>query len=182
MSTLIEAPSTASTNDSQTRSQPPQLRLFTVAEYYKMAEAGILRPEERVELIEGSILTMSPKGIEHAACNDKASYYFSKVLVDRVIVRNQNPIHLEGDSEPQPDLCLASPDKQGYFDHHPTVAEALLVLETASSSLDYDLQDKALLYSRAAIIQYCVLNLSPGELVDYREPGPDGYRSKRNIP
>lgn len=177
MSTLTKTPE-AGTGNKQSRSQPP-LRLFTVAEYYKMAEAGILRPEERVELIEGSILTMSPKGIAHAACNDKAGYYLAAILADRVIVRNQNPVHLGEHSEPQPDLVLAIPDKKRYFDHHPTPAEVLLVLEIASSSLDYDLRAKRLLYARVGIIQYCVLDLQARELVDYRDPATEDYSSKK---
>src|SRR5438477_13085019 len=91
---------------------PPTLRLFTVAEYYKMAEAGILRPDERVELLEGRIVKMSPKGIRHAAVNDHAGRCFTKHLGGRVLVRIQNPIHLDDASEPEPDLVLAAPQEK----------------------------------------------------------------------
>ncbi len=175
MATIIEQPT-------ETREallvQSPTLRLFSVAEYYKMAETGILRAGERVELIEGRILTMSPKGIEHAATNDQASEVFRKSLGARVIVRNQNPIHLADDTEPEPDLVLAAPHEKRYFDHHPTPAEILLVLEIADSSLTFDRRNKGLLYAKAGIIQYLILNSRAREVEEYRDPSPDGYRSK----
>ncbi|MDT4952829.1 MAG: hypothetical protein QOJ02_967 [Acidobacteriota bacterium] len=157
--------------------QTPALRPFTVAEYYKMAETGILCHDERVELIEGRIVKMSPKGIRHAATNDRASNCFGKHLADRVIVRNQNPIHLNDASEPEPDLVLAVPQEKGYFDHHPTPPEVLLVLEIADTSLNIDRYTKSRLYATAGIIQYCLVNLQSREIEDYREPGPEGYGS-----
>ena len=179
MSTTLDTPSEATLATEQTSSQSAALRLFTVAEYYKIAAAGILRPEERVELIEGRILTMSPKGIMHAACNDKASEYLSKVLGNRVIVRNQNPVNLGDDTEPEPDLVLVAPQDRRYFDHHPIASEILLILEIADSSLEYDRHMKSLLYAKAGIMQYCLLSLQSRELEDYRDPSADGYRSKQ---
>lgn len=159
--------------------QLPELRLFTVEEYDKLIEAGILGEDERVELLEGRIVKMSPKGIRHAAANDRASKCFIKHLGERIIVRNQNPIHLNDTSEPEPDLVLAAPQEKEYFDHHPTPPEVLLLVEIAGSSLNVDRITKSRLYATAGIIQYCILNLKAGELEDYRDPGPDGYRSKQ---
>jgi Uma2 family endonuclease len=155
------------------------LRPFTVVEYYKMVETGILRPDERVELIEGRIVKMSPKGIRHAATNDRASDCFRKHLADRVIVRNQNPIHLNDASEPEPDIVLAVSQEKGYFDHHPTPPEVLLVLEIADTSLNTDRHTKSQLYATAGISQYCLINLQSREIEDYREPSPEGYRIKQ---
>ncbi len=154
-------------------------RLFTVAEFHRMAAAGIFSPEERLELIEGTILTMSPKGIKHAACNDRAARYLGQILGDRAVVRNQNPIALKGLSEPQPDLVLAMPDEARYFDHHPTPAEIWVIVEIADSSLAYDLSTKSHLYAGAGIRQYWVLNLDSNELLDHREPAGDGYRIRQ---
>jgi Uma2 family endonuclease len=159
--------------------QMPTLRPFTVAEYYRMAEVGILRPDERVELLEGRIVKMSPKGIRHAAINDLAGECFRKLLGARVIVRLQNPIHLDDASEPEPDLVLVEPQEKRYLDHHPTPPEVLLVVEIADSSLRFDRGIKSRLYAAAGIVQYCVLNLPAREVEDYREPGADGYRSKQ---
>ena len=172
MSILIEPHSAV--NSSKDQSQ----RLFTVVEYHKMSAAGIFGPEERLELIEGTILTMSPKSIKHAACNDRAARYLGQILGERAVVRNQNPIALKELSEPQPDLVLAIPEEERYFDHHPTPAEVLLIVEIAGSSLEYDLGAKSRLYANAGIRQYWVLNLDSNELMDHREPATDGYHSR----
>ncbi len=175
MATVLENPTVIQT----VPEQPPTLRLFTVAEYYQMAEAGILGQEERVELLEGRILTMSPKGIRHAAVNDHAGDYFRKHFGARVLVRLQNPIHLDDASEPEPDIVLAAPQEKRYFDHYPTPAEVLLAVEIADSSLRFDRAVKSRLYAAAGIVQYCVFNLPAREIEDYRQPGADGYRSKQ---
>ncbi len=160
-----------------TKEQSP--RLFTVTEYYRMADAGIFGVEERLELIEGTILTMSPKGIKYAACNDKAAKYLGQLISNRAFVRNQNPIDLGQLSEPQPDLVLVLPREERYFDHHPIPDEILLVIEVASTSLEYDLGIKNRLYASVGIPQYCVLNLVNNELVDHRQPSADGYQNKQ---
>lgn len=157
---------------------PGVLRLFTTNEYEKMAEAGILDEDERVELIAGRILQMSPKGLGHAVASDRANRCLLTRLGGRAIVRNQNPIRLDDASEPEPDLVLAEPHEKEYADHHPTAAEVLLVLEVADSSLAYDRNAKSTLYSRAGIPQFLILNLKAREIEDYRDPEPDGYRTK----
>jgi len=153
------------------------LRRFTVEEYYLMGEAGIFRPEERLELIEGEIHLMSPRGPKHSSSITYASDCFRKYLGRRVIIRTQDAIHLDDYSEPEPDLVLAVPPKRRYIDHHPTPSEILLVLEIAESSLAQDRQ-KSRVYAKAGIIQYCLLNLKTEKLEDHRNPGPAGYRSK----
>ena len=90
MSTVLEQPTES--KEVLRQDQSPELRLFTVEEYDRMMEAGILAEDERVELLEGRIVKISPKGIRHAVANDRASKCFFKLLGDRVIVRNQNPI------------------------------------------------------------------------------------------
>jgi Uma2 family endonuclease len=160
------------------RELTPARRRFTVAEYYQMAEAGILRPDERVELIRGEIRVMCPQGPVHAAGGSRADRWFIQQLGDRALVRIQRPIHLSDDSEPEPDLVLAVYEEEEYTEHHPTPPELLLVLEVSDSTLRYDRSEKALLYAQAGIIEYCVLNLKARELEDYRDPSPEGYRSK----
>jgi len=156
----------------------PPRRRFTVDEYYQMAEAGILRPNERVELINGEVRIMSPQGPKHASSSSRANRWFSRNVSDRAIIRVQLPIHLGEDNEPEPDLVLAVFDEEEYSDHHPTSGEIFLALEVSASSLRYDRNEKGLLYAQAGIIQYCILNTETRELEDYRDPSPDGYRSK----
>ncbi|HEV7857883.1 MAG TPA: Uma2 family endonuclease [Pyrinomonadaceae bacterium] len=178
MTTVLEQPTT--TGAGTRLDQPMELRLFTVEEYDRMIEAGILGADERVELLEGRIIKMSPKGILHAAVNDHAGECFRKRLSNRVIVRIQNPIRLDT-SEPEPDLVLAMPQEKRYFDHHPIPADILLVMEIADNSVSIDRNYKSRLSAAAGIIQYCIINLQTHELEDYRDPGPDGYRSKHTF-
>ncbi len=144
-----------------------------------MAEAGILRPDERVELINGEIRVMSPQGTKHASTSSRADLWFFRHLDDRAAIRVQKPIHLSDDTEPEPDLILAVFDEEDYAEHHPMPAEILLALEVSASSLRYDRNEKSLLYAQAGIIQYCILNTETRELEDYRDPSLDGYRSKK---
>ena len=156
-------------------SSEPQRRKFTVAEYYRMGEAGILGPEERVELIEGKILVMAPIGPSHAWRVDSSADYITRRLDTRFIVRNQNPIHLDDGSEPQPDLTVMLRRPEGYFNAHPTPADVLLVIEVADSSLEFDRGVKAHLYGRAGIPETWVKNLPEDCIERFTEPGPDGY-------
>jgi Uma2 family endonuclease len=157
----------------------PRLRKFTVKEYYKMAEAGVLREDERVELIEGEIIKMSPQGPKHASSGSRAGEWFLRNLMDRVIVRMQLPVHLDDNSEPEPDIVLALPNESYYSDHHPTPKEILMIMEVSDSTLAFDRARKSRIYAQAGITQYCLLNLQTRELEDYRQPGRDGYRSKQ---
>ncbi|MCI0391752.1 MAG: Uma2 family endonuclease [Acidobacteria bacterium] len=152
---------------------------FTVKDYYRMLEAGILTEDDRVELIRGEIRTMSPKGPKHSSGNTRANRYFTRLLGDHAIIRIQEPIHIDDYSEPEPDVVLAAPAEDFYDYHHPTPEDVLMVLEVADSSLLFDREEKSLLYAQAGVRQYCLLNLRDRELEDYRNPGPSGYRSKQ---
>jgi Uma2 family endonuclease len=157
----------------------PGVRLFTAAEYQRMAEFGVLGEDERVELIEGRIVRMAPKNMLHATATSRANRRFLKLLGDRAIVRVQDPILLNDLSEPEPDLVLAAPPEEMYLEHHPTPPEIFMVLEIADSSADFDRRKKGPLYARNGIIQYCLLDLRSRELEDYRDPGPHVYRTKQ---
>ncbi|MGA9772174.1 MAG: Uma2 family endonuclease [Blastocatellia bacterium] len=180
MATLIETPAEPKVEQTPIVEQTPVTtrRRFTVAEYNLMGQTGILQPDERVELIEGEIQKMSPKGTKHSSSTTYAGDCFRKSLGDRVIVRVQDPIDLGEHSEPEPDLILAIPHKTKYADHHPTPQEVLLVLEISDTTLAKDRIIKARLYSQAGVIQYCILNLNARELEDYRDPDESGYRTK----
>ncbi|HKP88221.1 MAG TPA: Uma2 family endonuclease [Blastocatellia bacterium] len=174
MATLLETPVTSKVEQTPTTT----LRGFTVGEYHQMGEAGILQPDERVELIEGEIQRMSPKGTKHSSSTTRTGKSFVKHLGDRVIVRLQEPIVIGEHSEPEPDVVLAIPDKKEYSDHHPTPQEVLLLLEIADTTLARDRLIKARLYGQAGVIHYCILNLKARELEDYRDPDESGYRTK----
>ena len=150
-------------------------RRFTVQEYNQMAEAGILSEDDRLELIEGEIVEMSPIGKRHAACVDRLNRLFSLRLQQRVIVRVQNPIHLSDRSQPQPDVTLLQPRSDFYAEGHPQPEDILLLVEVADTSVDYDREVKVPLYAQAGIYEIWLVDLV-GEYVEvYREPAPNGY-------
>ena len=153
----------------------PQKRKFTVAEYYRMGDVGILGPDERVELIEGEIIVMAPIGSRHANRVDRFNDVFGQYARDRFFVRVQNPIHLDDGSEPQPDVSLLRRREEGYEDAHPTPEDVLLVIEVADSSLEYDRQTKAHIYGRAGIPETWVKNIPEDCIERFTEPGSDGY-------
>src|ERR671915_162705 len=95
-------------------------RRFTVAEYYRMAKAGILTEDDRVELIAGAIIEMAPIGGRHAACVTRAQRLFERTVQDSALVRVQQPIRLDQYTEPEPDLALVRPRADFYASGHPT--------------------------------------------------------------
>ena len=155
-------------------------RKFTVDEYYRMGEAGIFRPEERVELIEGVIVVMSPIGIRHAATVHRYIQVFSPLVGERLSFQIQNPIHLDDNTEPEPDVMLLRPRPDNFYDSHPSPEDVLLIVEVSETSLNYDRDVKAHLYGRHNIPETLVLNL-PGDCIEgFTRPGPEGY-AQHNI-
>ena len=154
---------------------------FTVEEYHRMAQAGILTEDDRVELIEGEIVEMSPIGIRHAACVRRLNRLFSGWAGERAIVDIQNPIRLGGRSEPQPDLVLLRPRPDLYAASHPGPEDVLLVVEVAETSADADRAIKVPLYARAGIPEVWLVDLA-GEYVEvYRDPTPPGYQLLQRV-
>ena len=155
--------------------QVPKVRKFTVAEYYRMGEVGILSPEERVQLIEGEIIVMPPIGPGHASSVALSIHAFSRPAGDQFIIQVQNPLHLADGSEPEPDVMLLRPRADYYAAAHPTPADTFVVLEVSDSTLDYDRNRKAQVYGRAGVAQTLVLNLPEDCIENFTEPGPPGY-------
>lgn len=154
-------------------------RLFSVEEYHKMIETGIINEDDRVELLDGRIIEMSPKSAAHAAVNEDVADIFKNRLKKKAVVRSQNPIILDDRSEPEPDIVIATPPKHKYYSQHPTPSDILLVMEISDATLSRDRQTKGAAYAECGIIQYLLLNLKKREIEDYREPSKDGYRSKQ---
>src|SRR5262245_24129021 len=152
-------------------------RRFTVAEYHRMAEVGIFRPGERVELIEGEIVQMAPIGPRHAGCVINATRLFIMQLGGRAVVSPQNPVVIQPRSEPQPDLLLLRPRAVSYSREHPTPPDVLLAVEVADTTVPFDRLVKARLYARAGIPEFWLFLTADGVVEIHREPGPDGYAS-----
>lgn len=160
---------------------PVQLlrRCFTVEEYHKMARAGILSEDDRVELIEGEIVEMTPISSRHAACVDRLNRLFTHHLGQRAIVRVQSPIRLGEHSEPQPDLTLLKPKPDFYAAAHPKSEDVLLAVEVAETSSDYDRQVKIPLYTQAGIPEAWLVNLQGDTIEIYQKPSSSGYGQVR---
>jgi Uma2 family endonuclease len=151
-------------------------RKFTVSEYHRMLESGILAEDDRVELIEGEIVEMTPIGPRHAACVDRLNALLSSQAGGRAIVRVQNPVRLGEQSEPQPDLTLLNFRPDFYAQSHPGPGDILLLIEVVETSAEYDRQIKVPLYARAGIREVWVVDLGADAVEVYREPAPEGYR------
>ena len=157
-------------------------RLFTVDDYYRMAEAGILHEDDRVELIEGEIVEMPPIGSFHASIVDDMAQFFAAHLTRaQVQVRIQNPIRLSDFSEPQPDLALLRPRADRYREGHPGPEDVLLLVEISSSSTSYDRQIKLPLYAREGIAEFWLVDLEARTVEVYREPTSIGYRISQTL-
>lgn len=160
----------------------PHVRRWTREEYHTMAEAGILRPDERVELIEGEIVAMPPQSAPHAVAVSLAQEALRVVIGPGFHVRSRSPLSLGSDSEPEPDAAVLLGTLRDYAEAHPTTA--LLVVEVADATIAFDRERKASPYARASIPEYWIVNLSERGLEVHRDPGPlagrpseYGYRS-----
>lgn len=154
-------------------------RRFTADEFRAMARAGILDPEERVELIEGEIVEMSPINEPHASATDRLTQLFVLLFHTGAIVRVHGPVGLDRHSQPQPDLMLLRPRQDFYRGSHPAPEDVLLIVEVSDTTLAYDRRVKAPLYSRIGIAEHWRVELGSDRIVVHRDPGPDGYRSVR---
>ena len=158
----------------------PERWRFTVDEYHRMAEAGILAPDDRVELIDGQVVEMSPIGASHAACVRRLNRLFGRLLSDVAMVDVQNPIVLGARDQPQPDLTVLRPREDGYREH-PRAADLLLVIEVSDSSRAYDRDVKLPLYARAGIAEVWIVDLDGERIEAYRDAGLGGYRDVRVV-
>lgn len=156
-----------------------QRRLFTADEFHRIAEAGILREDDRVELVDGEIVEMTPIGSHHAACVDRLNLLLQRSVDGRGIVRVQGPIRLDAHSEPQPDLSVLTSRTDFYASAHPTPSNVLLVVEVADTSARYDRDIKVPLYARAGIPETWLVDLLNARVEIFTQPTPHGYEQSR---
>lgn len=152
---------------------------LTVEEYYRMAETGILRADDRVELIEGEIVDMVPTGSRHAGNVEYLAEMLRRAVGPSAFVRVQNPIRLNPYSELQPDLAVVRPRADFYKTAHPQAADVFLVVEVAESSLAFDRDIKAPLYARHGIPEMGLVDLDGRQLHVFTSPGAEAYSQSR---
>ena len=143
---------------------------FSVADFYRMAEAGILREDQRVELIEGELCDMMPIGEFHAGAVDILTLLFVEQCRRRFQPRIQNPLQIDDYGMVQPDVVLLKPRSDHYLSRAPRPEDALLVVEVADTSLDYDQHEKLPRYARAGIEEAWIVNVPAKQIEVYREP------------
>jgi Uma2 family endonuclease len=153
-------------------------RRFTVDEYHRMAEVGILGPDDRVELLDGEIVEVSPIGPRHAATVTRLTHTLIRLVGDRALVRSQNPMVSDRYSEPEPDLSLVVPRADYYAESHPLSRDTLLVVEVADTSLRYDRLRKIPNYARAGIPEVWLVDLATKQIERYRDPQGDAYADR----
>ncbi|MHB8575855.1 MAG: Uma2 family endonuclease [Dehalococcoidia bacterium] len=154
---------------------PPPQRRFTVDEYYRMAEAGIFRRDEHVELLEGVIFSMCAIGSWHAATVGKSDRWFSRQLGDRAIVRIQNPVQLGPGSEPEPDVAIVRYRDDDYVSAHPGPGDVYLLIEVADTSIGYDRDWKLPIYAAAGVPEVWIADLNGDRMLTFSDPVAGRY-------
>jgi Uma2 family endonuclease len=154
-------------------------RRFTVDEFHRMAEAGILHEDDRVELIGGEIVEMNPIGGRHARCVTELTRVLIPLVSDDVRVSPQNPVRLDEHQEPQPDVAVLRASERYEAGELPTPEDALLLIEVADTSLASDREVKLPLYARSGIAEVWLVDLNANVIERHTEPSEDGYRLLR---
>jgi len=157
-------------------------RKLDVFEYGRMGEAGILHPEDRVELIEGELIAMAPIGERHAGISIDLTMVLARAVGDRSLVSVGNPVRLDRFNEPQPDFALLRPRPSGYRGHKPTPEDVLLLIELSDSTLRFDRTVKLPLYAAHGIAEFWIVNLADRLVEVCRSPGPEGYADVKPHP
>jgi len=152
-------------------------RRFTVDQYERMVEAGVIRPDERVELLDGEVVEMPPIGPPHASRIDRCTIYLGRALGGEVGIRVQSPLRLSDLSMPEPDLTILRWRDDFYEAAHPTVADVLLLVEVGVTSARFDREVKLPLYAAASVVEVWLLDVGAGAISVFGDPGPQGYQT-----
>lgn len=150
-------------------------RLLSIEEYYKMAEVGIIGPTDRVELIAGKIITMSPIGSSHLATMNRINRLFSDLFRGTSIVQVQGPINLPPHSQPEPNVILLAYRADFYEHELPEATAVQLIVEVSKSTLQFDRSVKVPLYAEVGIPEYWIVNLPDQQIEVYRQPSGQSY-------
>ena len=157
-----------------------QRHRFSVTDYHRLIEAQVLHEDDRVELIEGEIITMTPVGSRHVAYVNRLTRLLTRAVPDDTAMLSvQNPLRLSAESEPQPDIALLRASRDDYEHRLPGPSDVLLVIEVAESSLAYDQEVKSALYAAAGIPEFWLVDILHQVLEVYTEPETHGYNLRR---
>jgi Uma2 family endonuclease len=155
-----------------------KLKYWTVQEYHRMAELGILAVSERTELIAGQITIMVAKGTPHVLTLRILTNEIEALLSNQpVFISTQDPIYIDNSSEPEPDLAIVRGTAFDYVDQHPQPKDICLIVEVADSTLKYDCEVKDKIYAKANITDYWVIDIPHRQVHIFRDPTSTGYTS-----
>ena len=143
-----------------------------------MHDAGLFR-DERVELLDGEIIAMSPQNASHASSVNRLAALLIPLLKGKYSIRCQTPVCLERYSEPEPDLAVCAHDPDDYESGHPTPEQILLLVEVSDASLAFDRKRKRVAYARAGIAEYWIVNV-PDRVVEVSQR-PDRTASRYRV-
>lgn len=150
-------------------------RLISREEYHMIGETGMLKPDERLELINGEIYTMCPIGSKHAGVVDQLTEILVPALVKQAIVRIQNPVRINQWNEPEPDISILNRRKGRYLNEHPSPADILAVIEVSDTTYEFDKNVKLPMYAGCGIPVYWIVNLDKNNIEVYSNPRRDQY-------
>jgi Uma2 family endonuclease len=173
----LVTPTSATQPESSTE---PRLRRFNVDDYYRMAEAGVFKPEERVELIRGAIVQMHAIGNRHAKCVNRLAVILVLAYAKHAEINICNPVRLDESSEPQPDFALLRVGLEQRASH-PSPAEVLVAIEVSDTSIRYDRNVKAPLYAESGIPEYWLIDLESETIEVRRKPNKSGYEELQTL-
>lgn len=154
-------------------------RLISRAEYYRMGETGVLQPHEKVELINGEILIMSPIGSHHSAIVRQITMHLFRTFDGIATISVHNPIFIDEWNEPEPDLALLQYRKDNYSEAHPNPSDVLLIIEVSDTSYEFDRTTKLSLYASSGIPVYWIIDLNGKRIEVYDEPQNSGYQNRK---
>ena len=160
---------------------PLQRHRFTVADFHRLGEIGILNEDERLELINGEIFDMPPIGSPHGGRVNQLNRLLTKAVDESAIVSVQNPVILDDHSEPEPDLALLRPRADFYTDSHPRVPDVLLLIEVADSTLQTDRDIKVPLYARHGIPEVWIVAIPERRIRRFAHPEQGVYQMQETL-
>ena len=158
----------------------PELYRFTVDQYERMGEAGILTEDDRVELIDGCVVTKMGKKPPHVWGVDSVEHLLRDMLGGAWCVRRESPARIPPRDEPEPDVVVARGTRVTYLERHPDPADIVLIAEVSDTTYHRDRGKKWDANARSGIPVYWIVNLVKRRVEVYTDPGPEGYGSRRD--
>jgi Uma2 family endonuclease len=156
-------------------------KLFTIDDCYKMAEVGILSPDERTELINGEILVVPPPGPRYGFVVDSLTEAFVRLAEGKAVVRVQGGVVLHKYAAPMPDIVLLKPRGKAYLEKNPDASDIFLIIEVADSSLEQDTTVKLQLYAIMGVTEYWIADLRNDRVLVHTNPVGDSYQTVREL-